>query len=136
MSKWIPDIPVEYRAVRRGDLVGIIRYYPAASKRVMSMRIFPRIKKENKIASSFIVTNSKICFFLEKFSRNRFPQIFWMLLLKKLARSDGTIRTRIQKASDYVEYVDSKFRQSFVPDKAIVFNESVVTFKGRISFIT
>jgi hypothetical protein len=97
LTKCIPDIPAKRRSAHLGVLVGVVRHYPAASKRVMFMRISSLIKKENKIASSFIVTNSKISFFLEKFSRNRFPQIFWMLLLKKPARSDGTIRTRIQK---------------------------------------
>lgn len=85
------------------------------------------------IASQSTVSNSKIPFFPEKFSRNRLLQIFWMLRLKKPAWSDDTIRTRIQKGSSYMKYIDSKFRQSFIPDKAIVLNESVVTFKSRIT---
>lgn len=82
------------------------------------------------------VSNSRIPSFSEVFSRDRFFQIFWTLHLKKPTRSDSTIRTRIQKASNYLVYIDSKFRYYFIPDKAICVDESVVKFKGRISFIT
>lgn len=62
--------------------------------------------------------------------------IKWMLHLKKPVLSDVTIRTRVQKASNYLEYIDSKFRQYFTPDEAISVDEPVVKFKGKISFIT
>ncbi|KAL2730668.1 piggyBac transposable element-derived protein 4-like [Vespula squamosa] len=39
----------------------------------------------------------------------RFLQILWMIHLKKPARSDSTIRTHIQKASHYLEYIDSNY---------------------------
>ncbi|KAF7381575.1 hypothetical protein HZH66_013969 [Vespula vulgaris] len=57
--------------------------------------------------------------------KDRFFQIFWTLHLKKPTRSDSTIRTRIQKASNYLVYIDSKFRYYFIPDKAICVDESV-----------
>uniref|UniRef100_A0A1B0BVD3 PiggyBac transposable element-derived protein domain-containing protein n=1 Tax=Glossina palpalis gambiensis TaxID=67801 RepID=A0A1B0BVD3_9MUSC len=81
-------------------------------------------------------STSNIPFFSETFSRDRFLQIFWMLLLKKDTRNDNTIKTRIQKASNYLEYIDSKCSEYFIPYKAISFDKSVLKFKVRISFIT
>lgn len=63
-------------------------------------------------------------------------QIFRMLHLNKPAQGNATIRTRIPKVSNYLEYLDSKFRQYFIPYKAVAVDESVVKFKGRIAFIT
>lgn len=39
----------------------------------------------------------------------------------------------IQTATNYLKYINSKFRQYFIPEKAISVDESVVKFKGRIS---
>ena len=87
------------------------------------------------IASQSTVSNSKIPFFLEKFNRNRFLQILWMLRLKKLAQSDGTIRTRIQKASNYVEYIDSKFRQSVAAHESEDISNHVVVLPRSIKTV-
>ncbi|XP_047361946.1 piggyBac transposable element-derived protein 4-like [Vespa velutina] len=81
-------------------------------------------------------SNSRIPFFPETFTRARFMQIFWMLHLKKPTQRNATIRTRIQKVSNYLEYIDDKFRQYFIPYKAVVVDESIVKCKGRIAFIT
>ncbi|OTF76387.1 hypothetical protein BLA29_002549 [Euroglyphus maynei] len=80
--------------------------------------------------------NSKIPFFSETFTRSRFMQIFWMLHLSKPTGKNVPMRTRIQKVSNFLEYIDDKFRQYFIPYNSIAVDESVVKFKGRISFIT
>lgn len=59
-----------------------------------------------------------------------------MLHLKKPAQRNAPIRTRIQKVCNYLEYIDGKFRQYFIPYEAVVVDESVVKFKSRIAFIT
>lgn len=79
--------------------------------------------------------NSKIPFFSQIFSRDRFFQIFWMLHLKKNL-DDNTLRTRIQKASNFLEYINDNFSKCFIPKKNICVDESVVKFKGKICFIT
>ena len=81
-------------------------------------------------------SHSRIPFFPETFTRARFMQIFWMLHLTKPTQRNATIRTRIQKVSNYLEYIDGKFRQYFIPYKAVAVDESIVKFKGRIAFIT
>ncbi|XP_068974788.1 piggyBac transposable element-derived protein 4-like [Bombus flavifrons] len=45
------------------------------------------------------------------------------------------IRTRVQKINNFIEYLDEKFREYFVPGKEVSINEAVVKVKGRISFI-
>lgn len=60
--------------------------------------------------------NSKIPFFSQIFSRDRFFQIFWMLHLKKNL-DDNTLRTRIQKASNFLEYINDNFSKCFIPKK-------------------
>ncbi|XP_017792479.1 PREDICTED: piggyBac transposable element-derived protein 4-like, partial [Habropoda laboriosa] len=81
-------------------------------------------------------SNSRIPFFPETFTKARFMQIFWMLHLKKPTPRNASIRTRIQKVSNYLEHIDGKFRQYFIPYKAVAVDESIVKFKGRIAFIT
>ncbi|CAK9810844.1 PiggyBac transposable element-derived protein 4 [Anthophora plagiata] len=78
-------------------------------------------------------SNSRIPFFPETFTRAR---LFWMLHLTKPTQRNATLRTRIQKVSNYLEYIDAKFRQYFIPYEAVAVDESVVKFKGKIAFIT
>lgn len=46
------------------------------------------------------------------------------------------LKTRIQRASIFLDYIDSKFSEHFIPGKNIFVDESIVKFKGKISFIT
>ncbi|XP_014614920.1 PREDICTED: piggyBac transposable element-derived protein 4-like [Polistes canadensis] len=97
----------------------------------MGLIQFPNIQEYWSTAS-----NSKIPFFPETLTRGRFMEIFWMFHLKKPTQRNATVRTRIQKVSNYLEYIDDKFRQYFIPYQAVAVDESIVKFKGRISFIT
>ena len=78
----------------------------------------------------------RILYFAEIFRRDRFLQIFWML--HKNENSEGTrnMRTRTQKISNFLDYIDSKCRENFVPEAELSVDESIVKFKGRICFIT
>lgn len=80
--------------------------------------------------------NSRIPFFSKIFTRKRFNQIFWMLHLKTPNPAKNDIRTRIQRASNFLEYINSRFSDYFIPGENICVDESVVKFKGKISFIT
>ncbi|CAK9799275.1 PiggyBac transposable element-derived protein 4 [Anthophora plagiata] len=79
---------------------------------------------------------SRIQFFNKIFSRKRFLQIFWMLHLNENASKAQDIRARVQKVNNFIEYLDEKFREYFLPGKEVFIDEAVVKFKGRISFIT
>ncbi|XP_014481483.1 PREDICTED: piggyBac transposable element-derived protein 4-like, partial [Dinoponera quadriceps] len=80
--------------------------------------------------------NSRIPFFSNTFTRKRFNQIFWMLHLKTPDPAKNDIRTLIQRASNFLEYINSKFSDYFIPGENICVDESVIKFKGKISFIT
>lgn len=80
--------------------------------------------------------NSRIPFFPAIFTRSRFNQIFWMLHLKTPDPVNKDLRTRLQKVSNFMEYINSKFSEYFIPGKNICVDESVVKFKGRVAFIT
>ncbi|XP_035737648.1 piggyBac transposable element-derived protein 4-like isoform X2 [Vespa mandarinia] len=79
---------------------------------------------------------SYIPFYSNKFTRDRFNQIFWMLHLKTIPTRDTGPRTRLQLISCFLEYINSKFLEYFSPGKEICVDESIIKFKGRISFIT
>ena len=59
-----------------------------------------------------------------------------MLHLKTPDPAKNDIRTRIQRASNFLEYINSRFSDYFIPGENICVDESVVKFKGKISFIT
>ncbi|XP_066596608.1 piggyBac transposable element-derived protein 4-like [Prorops nasuta] len=80
--------------------------------------------------------NSHIPFFSTIFTRKRIMQIFWMLHLKTPDPAKNDIRTRIQRASNFLEPINSRFSDYFIPGENICVDESVVKFKGKISFIT
>lgn len=80
--------------------------------------------------------NSRIPFFSDVFTRARFNQIFWMLHLKTPDSGSKNLKTHIQQASIFLDYIDSKFSEHFIPGQNICLHESIVTFKGKISFIT
>lgn len=77
-----------------------------------------------------------IPFFRDTFRRERFFQIFWMLHLNENISTNRNVSTRIQKVSNFLDYIGDKFRAYFTPDREISIDESVVKFKGKISFIT
>lgn len=79
---------------------------------------------------------SYIPFYSNKFTRNRFNQIFWMLRLKTIQRQDAGPRTRLQLVGCFLDYINSKFLKYFTPGREICVDESTIKFKGRISFIT
>ncbi|XP_060822292.1 piggyBac transposable element-derived protein 4-like [Bombus pascuorum] len=58
-----------------------------------------------------------------------------MLHLNKNASKAQDFRTRVQKVNNFIEYLDEKFREYFVPGKEVSINEAVVKVKGRITFI-
>ena len=78
----------------------------------------------------------RVPFFGEVFTRKRFLQIFWMLHLETVSNSDRSLRTRTQKVSNFLNYIDARFREHFIPGQNLSVDESVVGFKGKISFIT
>ncbi|XP_017795850.1 PREDICTED: piggyBac transposable element-derived protein 1-like [Habropoda laboriosa] len=79
---------------------------------------------------------SYIPFYSNKFTRDRFNQIFWMLHLKTIQRQDAGPRTRLQLFGCFLDYINSKFFKYFTPRREICVDESTVKFKDRISFIT
>ena len=79
---------------------------------------------------------SRIPFFSDTFTRTRFNQIFWMLCLKTPNSKSKNLKTRIQRASIFLDYLDSKFSEHFIPGKNICVSESIIKFEGNISFIT
>ncbi|KAK2574890.1 hypothetical protein KPH14_008342 [Odynerus spinipes] len=79
---------------------------------------------------------SYIPFYSNKFTRDRFSQIFWMLHLKTIPTTDAGPRTRLQLVSCFLEYINSKLLNYFTPGAEICVDESTIKFKGRVSFIT
>lgn len=79
---------------------------------------------------------SYIPFYWNKFTRDRFSQIFWMLHLKTIPTKDAGPRTRLQLVSCFLDYINSKLLKYFTPGEEICVDESTIKFKGRISFIT
>ncbi|TBU20600.1 transposase IS4 [Hamiltosporidium tvaerminnensis] len=80
--------------------------------------------------------NAKKPFFGNILRRERFLQIFWMLHLNKNNPNDKSLRARTQKVRDYLDFLDERFKENFVPSREISVDESVVGFKGKISFLT
>lgn len=100
---------------------------------ILNMGTIPLYKIEEYFSQKY---THRIPFFCDIFSRERFLQIFWMLHLSKNISGDNRLATKIKKISSYMEYLNKKFQESFIPDKEICVDESVVKFKGRISFMT
>lgn len=78
----------------------------------------------------------RIPYFAEIFRRDRFLQVFWMLHINENIVDTQNMATRTQKISNFLDYIDSKCRENFVPGAELSVDESIVKFKGRISFIT
>ena len=91
---------------------------------------FPYIK--NYCSQKFVC---RVPLFDEVFTRKCFLQIFWMLHLETVATADS-LRTRTQKVSNFLKYIDTMYRCHFIPGQNLSVDESVVGFKGKISFFT
>ncbi|KAL2719344.1 piggyBac transposable element-derived protein 4-like [Vespula squamosa] len=78
---------------------------------------------------------SYIPFYPETFTRDRFNQVFWMLHLTTIPTNNTNPRSRLQQVSCFLDYINPKFLDYFIPDEQICVDESTVKFKGRISFI-
>jgi len=50
----------------------------------------------------------RVPFFGEVFTRKRFLQIFWLLHLETVSTSDHSLRTRTQKVSNFLKYIDAR----------------------------
>lgn len=59
-----------------------------------------------------------------------------MLHLKTIPTRDTGPRIRLELISCFLEYINSKVLEYFTPEKEICVDESIIKFKGRISFIT
>lgn len=59
-----------------------------------------------------------------------------MLHLTTIPTRNTNSRTRLQRVSCFLDYINSKFLDYIVPGEQICMDESTVKFKGRISFIT
>ncbi|XP_043487956.1 piggyBac transposable element-derived protein 4 [Polistes fuscatus] len=79
---------------------------------------------------------SYIPFYSDTFTRDRFSQIFWMLHLETIPTHTTNPRTRLQRISCFLDYLNSKLLDYFIPGEHICVEESTRKFKGRISFIT
>ncbi|CAK9810345.1 PiggyBac transposable element-derived protein 4 [Anthophora quadrimaculata] len=79
---------------------------------------------------------SYVPFYSDTFTRDRFSQIFWMLHLKTISTQNTNPRTRLQLVSCFLDYINSKFLDYFIPGEQICMNESTIKFKGRVSFVT
>ncbi|XP_046737562.1 piggyBac transposable element-derived protein 4-like [Diprion similis] len=115
-----------WRAVEEGEFWAFIGV-------IINMGMIPLANMQDYWS---IKENSHIPYFCKIFTRKRFMQIFWMLHLKTPDPAKNDIRTRIQQASNVLEYMNSRFSDYFIPGENICVDESVVKFKGKISFIT
>jgi hypothetical protein len=77
----------------------------------------------------------QVPFFSLIFTRKRFYEILWLLHLGTLPQNDNSLRTRTQKVSNFLKYIDDRCREHFIPSQNISVDESVVGFKDKI-FIT
>ncbi|XP_020297799.1 piggyBac transposable element-derived protein 4-like, partial [Pseudomyrmex gracilis] len=78
----------------------------------------------------------RIPYFAEVFRRDRFLQVFWMLHTNENTEGRQNMTTRTQKINNFLDYIDSRCRENFVPGVQLSVDESIVKFKGRITFIT
>ena len=68
-------------------------------------------------------------FFRMVFSRDRFLQIFGMLHV-----GDATATTRCAKIQPLLDRLCSSFEAAFTPAQQVAIDESMIAFKGRVSF--
>ena len=76
----------------------------------------------------------RVPFFDGVFTSRYFLQIFWMLHLETVSTADS-LRTRTQKVSNFLKYINARCRYNFIPGQNLPVDEFVVGFKGKISFL-
>ena len=74
-------------------------------------------------------STTNFTYFRSVFSRKRFFQIFGMLHVGDI--NSNTKRAKIQP---FLDILAPTFQSSYTPHKAIAVDESMITFKGRVSF--
>jgi len=79
--------------------------------------------------------HSRIPFFGKVFRRKRFFQIFWALHLETITNPGQDMRTRTSRVSNYLDFLNTKFLENYIPEENLAVDESTVKFKGKISFI-
>ena len=67
----------------------------------------------------------RVPFYGEVFTRKCFLQIFWMLHLETVSSSDHSLRTRTQNVSNFLKYIDARFREHFIPGQNLSVDESL-----------
>nr|XP_034194934.1 piggyBac transposable element-derived protein 4-like [Osmia lignaria] len=78
----------------------------------------------------------RIPYFAEIFRRDRFLQVFWMLHTNENIVGTQHMATRTQKISNFLDYIDSKCHENFVPGAELSVDESIVKFKdANIGYI-
>lgn len=77
----------------------------------------------------------KMSFFKTIFTRRRFFQIFWALHLETITSDNQMMRTRTQRVSNYLDFLNKKFMEHYIPGENLSIDESTVAFKGKISFL-
>ena len=58
-----------------------------------------------------------------------------MLNLETVSTADS-LRTRTHKVGNFLNYINAGYRDHFIPGQNLSVDESVVGFKGKISFFT
>lgn len=100
---------------------------------VMNMGLNPKPTLEDYFSTNNLDFQP---FFKSVFSRERFFQIFWALHLSPPVSTGpilGTL-TRSGKVKRFLQYLEKKFQEYFVPSKTISMDESTIGFKGRVTF--
>ena len=72
-----------------------------------------------------------IPFFHDVMSRNRFQEIFWNLHIPQPAQSSA----RVDKVRLFLDHLQQKSQEAFNPGQEVAVDETIVGFRGRVSFI-
>ena len=71
-----------------------------------------------------------IPFFHDVMGRNRFQEIFWNLHIPQPSGS----QLRVDKVKRLLEHIRNKSQSAFYPSKEVAVDETMVGFRGRVSF--
>ena len=74
-------------------------------------------------------TTTNLPFFWRVFSRGRFLQIYWMLHVGNL--TENTKRAKVQP---FLDKIIPLFQQYLTPSRELSIDESVIAFRGKLSF--
>jgi hypothetical protein len=75
---------------------------------------------------------SQVPFFSVIFTRKRFLEIFGVLHLETVPQNENSLRTKTEKVSNFLKYVDGRCRKRFIPSQNISIDVTVVGFKRKI----